>query len=175
MEIILVTVAVIIAVLIFRSSMKQEPKPNYKSHEPENLDDRQRAINRSLAKLSTESSNIICNLQATESDMQRHKRIQEKIKELEKEKTAIKNQLSKININTESVHQESIESTQKRAALAITLMKEKDITEEKANAIILNKIKIHQLKYSLNEINKDQSFELAAQEVYELLEKNINA
>lgn len=166
-------VVIIIIIFIARSSSSQPSTTIHTSqHTTEQLRDREYKIIKQLAKLSTESSNIICNLRATDADMRRHEKLKIQIAELEKERDSIKSELSKASNITEQTTQELNGLLQNHVKLVMLLMKKKGFTEEQANTAILNKIELRQRQYQLKGLSEEQALERAGRDVYRLTEQS---
>ncbi len=176
MEILIILAGVIFVIaLIVKSSSNQNPSTEQTSqHTAEQLRDRGYKISRQLAKLSTESSNIICNLRATDADMRRHEILKAQMAALEKEEESIKIELSNINKTIEKPSPEFSHPLQNHVKLVALLMKNKGFTEEQANTAILNKIETRKRQYQSKGLSEEQSLEKASRDVYRLIEKNPN-
>lgn len=166
-------VVIIIIVFIARSPSSQSSTTRPTSqHAAEQLKDREYKIIKQLAKLSTESSNIICNLQATDADMRRHEKLKTQITELEKERNSISSKLSKANNTTEQATQELNSLLHNHVKLVMLLIKKKGFTEEQANTAILNKIELRQRQYQIKGLSEEQALEKAGRDVYRLAEQS---
>ncbi|MHA6495524.1 hypothetical protein ACX0MV_20100 [Pseudomonas borbori] len=161
MEAIIVLVIIVILVVLIAKALPNQPSlTEYTDqYSSEQLQGRSYKISKKLAKLTTESTNIICNLQATKEDIWRYERLKNEIAVLEKENQAIKAELITRANATKKTTQELSEVINSHATLVILLMKEKGLTEDQANTAILNKIEARKNQYQLKGLSEEQALE----------------